>query len=490
MAPQTTFLPTGRQVKRVVRRIGKWLLRLLLKKGRANKIREKTPRYPTEKAGYPFCLFAVLLFGLQGLIATAGALDVVFPDLPSPISFRDGRAIHLNLSIFWPVLGVMGGIYYFFPREAGKNLYSYKMALWHFGLTAAVALGVLITLAFGINDGREYLEAWRPLRFGIAACLVLFFYILLRTYLQPGVPKGRPTLVSMLVGVGTLIVLYLPNLFFYGHQTVDELVRFWVIHLWEEMSLELAGTGVIVALLLSVTKLPRRVLEGVLYLELALTALTGLLSTGHHYYWIGLPAYWLLLGLVFSAAQLLPILLLTWAAYKAFFSYGLKDLHGSGRPAVAFLGASVFYHLTGAGLLGFAMAVPSLNRWLHGTYLTSAHSHLALAGVFGSLALAVSLYVITQGQVPEPKEEKGIWVSFLLVNLGLVIMGGALMLAGMLQVYLWRVAGLEFAATLGLIRPYLMARVVGGLVYALGSTWLTWTVIKIGWRRIAVFDNK
>jgi nitric oxide reductase subunit B len=473
-------------VKSEVGRIWQWMFSRLMKKRRDKEIPEKIPSYPTEKAGYPFCLFAILLFGLQGFIATAGSLDVVFPDLPSPISFNNGRAIHLNLSILWPLLGVMGGIYYFFPREAGKNLYSYRAAWWHFGLTAIIVLGILVTLAFGINDGREYLEAWRPLRVGLTVSLALFFYILLRTYLQPGVPKLRPTLISILVGIGTLILLYLPNLFFYGHQTVDELVSFWVIHLWEEMSLELVGTGVVVALLLSITKLQRGVLEGILYLELSLSALTGFLSTGHHYYWIGVPGYWLLLGLAFSAAQLLPIFLLAWSAVKAFFTYGLKDLRGNGRIAVAFLGASVFYHLTGAGLMGLAMSIPSINRWLHGTYLTSAHSHLALAGVFGTLALAISIYVVTQGQVMEPKEKTGIWVAFILVNLGLLIMGGALMVAGMLQVYLGRVLGLEFSAVVGLIRPYLMVRVLGGIVYALGSTLLTWIVVRIAWRRVAV----
>lgn len=473
-------------MKNEVGRFWQWLPGGLLKKRQGKEKAEKAPSYPTEKAGYPFCLFAILLFGLQGFIATAGAFDVVFPDLPSPVSFNDGRAIHLNLSILWPLLGVIGGIYYFFPREAGRDLYSYRAALWHFALTAIIVLGILVTLAFGINGGREYFEAWRPLRAGLVVSLVMFFYILLRTYLQPGVPKSRPSLISMLVGVGTLIILYLPNLFFWAHQTADELVSFWVIHLWEEMSFELAGTGVIVALLLSITKLQRGVLEGILYLELSLSALTGFFSTGHHYYWIGVPEYWLPVGLVFSAGQLLPIFLLSWAAIKAFFTYGLKDLKGNGRIAVAFLGASVFYHLTGAGLMGFIMSVPGINRWLHGTYLTSTHSHLALAGVFGTLALAVSLYVVTQGQVMEPKEETGIWVSFILVNLGLLIMGGALMVAGMLQVYLWRVAGLEFSAVVHLLRPYLMVRVLGGIVYALGSTLLTWIVVRIAWRRVAV----
>lgn len=465
----------------------KWLFSKLWKRKRRHPDRptKQAPPYETAKAGYPFCLLAILLFGLQGFVATAGALDVVFPDLPSPISFNHGRAIHLNLSLIWPLLGVIGGIYYFFPREAGRELYSYNLAWGQFWLAALVSLAILITLAFGINEGREYFEAWWPLRAGLVAAIGLVFLNLLMTYLAPGVPKLRPTLISILLGIGSLIPLYLPNLFFYGHQTHDDLVRFWVVHLWEEMGLELAGTGVTVALLLSITQLRRKTLEAIIYLELALVVLTGFLSTGHHYYWIGLPGYWILVGIVFSAGQLLPILLLSFATIKTYLASGFPGLEVNGRLALAFLGASVFYHLTGAGLMGFIMAVPGINRWMHGTYLTSAHSHLALAGVFGFLALGVCLYVVLQDQRISTRERQWLWLSFFLVNGGLLVMGGGLTVAGILQVYLWRMAGLDFSVVTGLIRPYLMIRALGGMIYAVGCIVMTWMVIRIGWRRVA-----
>jgi len=442
------------------------------------------PRYGTAQVGYPFCLLAVLLFGLQGLVATAGALDLVFPDLPSPVSFPNGRAVHLNLSLLWPLLGLTGGIYYFYPGEAERELHSEGLARGQFWLTGLVSLAILVTLTLGINEGREYFEAWWPLRAGLAATLVLMFYNLLRTYLAAGVPKSRPTLVSILVGTGSLAPLYLPNLFFYGHPTRDDLVRFWVVHLWEEMSLELAGTGVLVALLLSVTRARREVLEAVLYLELALVVLTGVLSTGHHYYWIGLPSYWLVVGLFFSAGQLVPIGLLTVTAVKAWLNGGFRELDPGRRLALAFIGASVFYHLVGAGSLGFILAVPGVNRWLHGTYLTSAHSHLALAGVFGFLALGVSLYVLLQGQELSRRERQGLWLSWALVNGGLLVMGAGLAAAGTLQVYLGRLAGLDFGTVAGLIRPYLLVRALGGMLYAAGSTLLTWLVLRVAWRRV------
>lgn len=465
----------------------KWLINKLFKRKRRrlDQPANQVPQYATAKAGYPFCLFAILLFGLQGFVATAGSLDVVFPDLPSPISFKDGRAIHLNLSLIWPLLGVIGGIYYFFPQETGRELYSYRLAWGQFWLTALVSLAILVTLAFGMNEGREYFEAWWPLRAGLVGTIVLLFYNLVRTYLAPGVPKFRPTLISILLGIGSLIPLYLPNLFSYSHQTHDDLVRFWVVHLWEEMGLELAGTAVTVALLLSITKLRRETLEAIIYLELALVFMTGFLSTGHHYYWIGLPGYWILVGIIFSAGQLLPILLLSFATIKTYLATGFQGMEINGRLALAFLGASVFYHVIGAGLMGFVMAVPGINRWLHGTYLTSAHSHLALAGVFGFLVLGVCLYVLLQGQRVSTGERQWLWLSFFLLNGGMLVMGAGLTVAGFLQVYLWRMTGLDFSVVIDLMRPYLMVRALGGIIYAIGCTIMTWMVIRIGWRRVA-----
>ncbi len=64
--------------------------------------------------------------------------------------------------------------------------------------------------------------------------------------------------------------------------------------------------AILAYLMLKLTGVDREVVEKWLYAIVALSLFTGLLGTGHHYYWIGTPAYWQPLGSIFSALEILP----------------------------------------------------------------------------------------------------------------------------------------------------------------------------------------
>jgi len=53
-----------------------------------------------------------------------------------------------------------------------------------------------------------------------------------------------------------------------------------------------------------------------------------------------------------------------------------------------------FWNLVGAGFLGFIINPPVSQYWMIGGYLTLAHGHGALWGVYGVLAFALSLLVL------------------------------------------------------------------------------------------------
>ncbi|TDA70529.1 MAG: nitric-oxide reductase [Clostridia bacterium] len=452
---------------------------------------EPTPgrprEYPSQGVAYPYALAAFLFFGIQSLVATAGALDQVIPDLPVPVPFEVGRSIHLNLAIFWPLLGAMGLAYYFFVAEAGTDLASRRLARGQFLIFTLILLLDLGALSLKLTEGREYLEAIPPLDWALVLASVIFAYNLGRTYLKHGVPRGRPTLLAFLLGAITLVAFFVPNLFFYPHPAADEIVKFWVVHLWEEGSLELVATAVLAAVLLAVLGEGRAAIEGALWLELFLVVASSILSTAHHYYWIGLPSYWMWIGGVFSGLQLVPILLLTFSAAKGFRRGRWRRLDPASKLSLAMVASSVFYHLTGAGLLGFTLAIPRLNLYAHGTYLTSAHAHLALFGAFGLMILAGSFYVLTRHLELSRAEGRRAWLGLALVNLGLVVMGGALALAGFLQAYLWRVVGGDFMEVQGLIRPYLGLRAAGGAFFAVGDLLLVWAILAPAWRQRHLF---
>lgn len=429
----------------------------------------------SQKLAKRYCLSAILFFGLQSIIALGGAMELIFPDLPAPIGFQHGRAIHLNLSILWPTLGLMGMTYYFFVSESEVEIYSLRLAKVQFWIFVVSILGILGSLVLGINDGREYLEGKLPFRILILLALVIFAYNLLRTYLLPE-SKKRATSVIMVTGVISAIVLLTPNLLFFSHQTVDDYVKFWVVHMWEELSFELVGAGITIALLMAITNVKRLALEKLLYLEASMIVSTGLLATGHHYYWIGVPKFWLIIGLLFSTFQVIPIILV-------FYSL-LKNLKVKGRlinnyVVLGLIVVSSFWHVTGAGLLGLLMSIPSLNLYMHGTLITSSHSHLALFGVFGMLVIAGSYYILTNSVTLSRKFQIKTILSFVLINSGLLVMGGALFLAGLIQMYLWRIAGMDFIEVQILLKPYYLIRGLGGMLFTGGSLLFTWKIINL-----------
>lgn len=421
--------------------------------------------FQSQLVALPYLVTALLLFGSQVFVATAGSLEFILPDLPAPVAFHHGRAVHLNLSIFWPLMGLMGGVFYILPEEVGAELHSPKLARVQFWLFSINLVGLLTSLALGATEGREYLEAPSLFDAGILLVVTLFAYNVVLTLARHPVTGWRPTWVGLVLGLFFSTVFFVPSMFNVKHIVFDEIIKFWVVHIWVESTVELVIASLIAALLVSMTTVDRTVVEKWYYVEAFLVVLTGLLGTGHHYFWIGVPEFWLYVGGIFGALQVVPLFFLVSSAYQATKQ---KTTLTTNRLAFYFLWAAVFWNFTGAGLLGLVMTIPSVNAYVHGTHLTSSHGHLALFGTYGFLTIAVAYFVL-------PRWRPGIFnlrwgmVSFWLINLGLAIMGGSLIIAGILQAYLHRMFGLDFLAVNQAIIPYMWVRTVGGVIFGAGG---------------------
>ncbi|MGI6093051.1 MAG: nitric-oxide reductase [Veillonellaceae bacterium] len=443
--------------------------------------------FQSQRLSYKYSLAAFMFFGIQGLVSLGGALEMVFLDIPSPIPYTVGRSFHLNISVLWMLVGMTGGIYYFFSQEAEREIYSAKLINISFWFLILTLISILGSLLLGFNDGREYLEAVQPLKLAVLIGCLALFYNLLRTYMSCGVPKTRGTLVGIISGCLSLIIFYLPNIMSYAHPTIEEIFKFWYIHLWEEMSMELIGVGLMSALLIVATGVKRESLEKLIYLDLIMIAAAGILATGHHYYWIGVPGIWIWIGGIFSAIQAIPVLLLVFSLTKTSDTERFSQLSLREKITIALVASSVFNHIFGASMLGLIMSYPNINRYTHGTYIVSAHSHLALFGVFGFLVLAVCFYIFFTGFKLNHRDYRLCWLAILALNGGLIIMSIALLAAGWLQAYLLNIAGLAIIEVNETVRPYLIARVVGGLVFSFGSSLFAWVIAKNAWCHRDVF---
>ncbi|AGA69029.1 nitric oxide reductase large subunit [Desulfitobacterium dichloroeliminans LMG P-21439] len=426
-----------------------------------------------------YTLYAVFLFGVQGIVALLGATSLVIPDLPSPVSGEYGRAVHLALATFWPVIGMLGMVYYFTAEQLKTDIHSPKLARWQFAILLVTSLGLLGSLALGIGNGREYLDGLPIFYAGISLGILIGAYNLVRT-LWENRQRLTPATGIMTVGVVLLCVLLIPNILHYSNPVADEAVKFWVVHLWEEMAFELTTSGFIASFFVSTGIADKKDIEKWLYLEATLSVTGGLFGTGHHYFWIGFPSIWLFLGSFFSVIQAIPVLLLAYMIYKGFKNHKVLSLKE--KLAMWLILSSIFHHLTGATLLGLLMTIPWVNLYTHGTYITSGHAHLALFGTIGFLILAGAYTILSDRDNPTPKTYRYGVMGIILLNFGLIGMSSCLLIAGFLQTYLWRVLGLDFMAVSSILSPYLILRALSGSLFTLGAMILCTIIIRTWWK--------
>ncbi len=110
-----------------------------------------------------------------------------------------------------------------------------------------------------------------------------------------------------MAGLAAPALLYLPALLEFDNYTVSIFYRWWTVHLWVEGVWEMIQGGILAYLLIRLSGVDREVLEKWLYVIVGLTFISGMLGTAHHYYWIGVPHYWLPLGGFFSALEPLSL---------------------------------------------------------------------------------------------------------------------------------------------------------------------------------------
>jgi nitric oxide reductase subunit B len=70
--------------------------------------------------------------------------------------------------------------------------------------------------------------------------------------------------------------------------------------------------------------------------------------------------------------------------------------------------------------LGFLINLPFVSYFQHGSFLTAAHGHGALMGVYGMLAIALALFSLRNIVQPEHWKEKWFMVGFWGLNIGLM----------------------------------------------------------------------
>lgn len=433
-------------------------------------------KFKTQKIAYYFFAVCMLLLTLQivyGFIM--GFAHMGYDGLHSVIPFHTARATHTNLLVMWLLAGFMGAAYYITPEESGRELIFPKLAYLQLG--AFVAVGVTAVIGFHFNwwEGRKFLEIPRPLDYLVVVDVLLFIFLIGGT-----IWKGRrysTTNMVLFFGLLTAALLYLPGMIPTVNQTMDSYWRWWVVHLWVEGVWELIMGAILSFLLIKLTGVDREIIEKWLYVIVGFTFLSGILGTGHHYYFIGTPKYWLLIGGLFSALE--PVAFLGMAIYAIAMAKKGGRQHPNRLALTWTIGCAVM-SFVGAGFLGFAHTLPQVNIYTHGTLVTAMHGHLAFWGAYAMLIFAIIAYAMPNLTGRKLYDSGWSTFAFWTSNIGMTAMTVAFGIAGVAQVYLERKMGMDFLLVQKEIEVHFLGLVMAATLFSAGIFAFIWIFIKYG----------
>jgi nitric oxide reductase subunit B len=439
-------------------------------------------QYKSQAVAKPYFIAAIALFVGQILFGLAMGLqyvvgDFLFPEIP----FNVARMVHTNLLIVWLLFGFMGASYYLVPEETETELFSPKLAITMFWIFLAAGvltiLGYLAvpyaTLAkFTGNDilntmGREFLEQPLPTKLGIVVVALAFLFNITMTLL-----KGRKTAISLVLVLGLLglAVFFLFSFYNPANLVKDKYYWWWVVHLWVEGVWELILGSILAFVLIKVTGVDREVVEKWLYVIITMTLITGIIGTGHHYYWIGAPAYWQVWGSVFSALEPIPFFMLTIFAFNMVNKR--RREHPNKAATLWALGTGVMAFL-GAGVWGFLHTLAPVNYYTHGTQITAAHGHMAFYGAYVMVVLTIISYAmpVLRGRAANSNKAQVVemW-AFWLMTIAMVFITLFLTGAGILQTWLQRISTtpMSFMDTQAQLSIFYWLREGAGVVFFIG----------------------
>lgn len=421
-------------------------------------------RFKSQKIAYYFFALAMLLLVLQiayGFIM--GFAHMGFDVLHEYIPFNVAVTVHKNLLVVWILSGFMGAAYYIIPDEADRELYSVPIALAQFFSFAIVGVIAVVGFHFQWWEGRKFLEIPRPLDWLVAVNVIVFLGNILMTLFAGG--KRTTTAWVLTMGLVFIALLYLPGMVYFENIAVDSFLRWWVVHLWVEGVWELVMGGILSYLLIKLTGVDREVIEKWLYVIVGLTFLSGMLGTGHHYYYTGGPDYWLMIGGIFSALEPLAFLGMTIFAVQM-YRKGNK-VHPNKIAIMWTLGCAIVSFL-GAGVLGLAHTLPGVNLYTHGTLVTAMHGHLAFWGAYASLVLAIISYAMPQITGRKLFDTRNGHLAFWLSNIGMLGMTCAFGAAGVAQVYMERIVGIEFMRVANELHAHFVVLVLCASLFTTG----------------------
>jgi nitric oxide reductase subunit B len=438
-------------------------------------------------------------YGVEGSGFYGIPLDQVLP-------YAVTRTWHTQLGIFWIATAWLATGLYVAPAVGGGEPRGQRLLVnLLFGALLVIVLGSLVgewlsvkqllpgDLWFWVgHQGYEYVDLGRLWQLLLLVGLFLWLFLIARALWpalhRPG--EHRSLLVLFVISSLAIALFYGAGLGIWKHThlAMAEYWRWWVVHLWVEGFFEVFATVVIAFLFSRLQLIRTRVATTASLFSTCVFLSGGIIGTFHHLYFAGTPAVVMALGAVFSALEVVPLILIGFEAWENLRLAKVRDWVAGYRWAIYFFVAVAFWNMLGAGLFGFMINPPVALYYMQGLNTTPVHGHTALFGVYGMLGLGLMLFCV-RGLMPgKPWRTGPIAVSFWAINIGLLLMVTVSLLpVGLMQTWAavnhgtWYARSAEFLQT-PTMNTLRWLRIPGDTLFALG-------VLAMGWFKLGLLTG-
>jgi len=403
------------------------------------------------------------------------------------------RTWHIQMGLFWIATAWLAAGLFIGPlvseheptgQRLGVNVLFLALLLVVVGSLTGEMLSVhnkmsdTASFYFG-HQGYEYVDLGRVWQIALFGGLLLWFFLMVRALLpalrKPGEQKQ---LVALLAVASAAIALFYGAGLTWGHHTHLSMVeywRWWVVHLWVEGFFEVFATTVIAFFFMRLGLVRPGVAAAAALLSATIFLSGGIIGTCHHLYFSGTPTVALAWGSVFSALEVVPLVLLGFDAMEDLRRSRLTPWVRQYKWPIYFFVAVAFWNMIGAGLFGFMINPPVALYYMQGLNTTPLHGHAALFGVYGMLGIGLML-VCLRALIPGREWKDGLLkFSFWSLNGGLMMMCVlSLLPVGLMQTWAsvdhgyWYARSSEFMQT-PTMQTLRWMRVPGDTVFFLGA---------------------
>lgn len=423
------------------------------------------------------------------------------------LPYAIARTWHIQSGVFWIATAFLATGLFVAPLIGGRE--PKGQALGVHLLLGALVLVVAGSLAgewmsvqrvlrgdaafwFG-HQGYEYVDLGRVWQIALYGGLIGWLFLMLRAIapaLRPG--SSQRGLIGLLTGSVVAIGLFYGAGLLYGarsHLSVAEYWRWWVVHLWVEGFFEVFATGVLSFLFARLGLVGVQSATRAFLTSTSIFLIGGIPGTFHHLYFSGTPISVTALGAVFSALEVVPLVLIGYEALQTWRLRQRVDWMKRYRAPILFFVGVAFWNLVGAGVFGFLINPPIALYYMQGLNTTPVHAHTALFGVYGLLSLGLVLVIARQLTGARVWNEKWLRYSFWAMNIGLALMVAlSLLPIGIAQTFACVERGLWYARSADFLQSPLLEnlrwlRLLGDSVFLSGVAGFAWFMLglRTGW---------